>query len=270
MLKKVILGVMLIALSCAGASDAQELPEGLKCVVAGKAAKAEAAADYRGGKVYLCCGNCVKSFDKDSSKFATLANHQLVMTGQFEQTGCPISGGAVSEDQCVEVAGVKVHLCCGKCTAKINAAATDEEKIALVFANEAFEKSFAMKADYDLTDVKCFMMPKRDVKESKAVDHLDGKVFFCCPGCVKKWNKGSEKYATAANMQLVQTGQYKQTKCPISGGDVDESQSVEVDGVTVQFCCGNCKGKVASASTDEAKRELVFGAKSFEKGFAKK
>ncbi len=270
MFKKLLFGAMLLALTCVGSADAQDLPDDLKCIVAGKrAAKADVAADYRGGKVYMCCGNCAKSFAKDSSKFSTLANHQLVLTGQFEQTGCPISGGDVSEDQVVEVGGVKVAMCCGKCKAKVEAA-SDEEKVALVFANEAFEKSFAMKPAYDLTDVKCFMMPKRDVKESKAVDHLDGKVFFCCPGCVKKWNKDSTKFTTQANLQLVQTGQYTQTKCPISGGDVDEEQFVEVDGVKVHFCCGNCKGKVASAATDEAKRELVFGEKMFAKGFEKK
>lgn len=270
MLKTATTAICLMAVTFVGTLSAQDLPEGLKCIIAGKPAKASAAADYRGGKVYVCCNSCVGKFEKDPSKFATAANMQLIQTGQFEQTQCPISGGDVDKDQSLEVDGVSVAFCCGKCKAKVDGAKTDADKRELVFGEKMFEKSFAKKADYDLTDVKCFMMPKRDVKESKAVDHRDGKVFFCCPGCVKKWNKDSSKYEEMANVQLVQTGQYEQTQCPISGGDVDESQTVEVDGVKVAFCCGNCKKKVESASTDEAKRELVFGTKAFEKGFEKK
>ncbi len=268
MLKKLIAAAMLVALTFATGADAQQLPEGTKCVVAGKTAKAEAVADYRGGKVYMCCDHCVETFAKDSTKFATVANEQLVQTGQFKQTACPISGGGVDEEQFCEVDGVKVLFCCGKCKAKVESAEGDAKR-ELVFANASFEKSYAMKPAYDLTDIKCFMMPKKDVKEAKSVDHRDGKVFFCCPGCVKKWNKDPAKFETLANLQLVKTGQFKQTKCPISGGDIDETQFSEVDGVKVSFCCGNCKGKVDSASSDEAKRELVFGAKMFEKGFAK-
>ena len=270
MLKKVIAAALFVAFALTLTLDAHELPEGLKCVVAGKPAKASAAADYRGGKVYLCCDHCVEEFARDSSKFETLANLQLVLTGQFEQTGCPISGGDVDEEQFCEVAGLKIFMCCKDCKAKVDSAKTEEQKIELVFANDAFEKSFALKKSWDIKDVKCFIMPKRDVKESKSVDYRDGKVFFCCPDCVKKWNEDPAKYKDLANLQLVQTGQFKQTMCPISGGDIDEEQFSEVDGVKVFFCCSNCKGKVDSASTDEAKRALVFGEKGFEKGFARK
>ncbi|QEG24307.1 hypothetical protein [Mariniblastus fucicola] len=270
MYQKMLSFAALAALLFTGFVQAQELPEDAKCIVAGKPAKAEAAADYRGGKVFLCCDHCVETFNKDSSKFAVLANHQLVQTGQFNQTACPVSGGDISEEQSCKVGGTEVFFCCGKCKAKVETAATEEEKRELVFANETFEKSFEKKPSYDLKDVKCFMMPKKGVKEDKVVEHRKGKVFFCCPGCVKKWNEEPAKYESMANHQLVKTGQFKQTACPISGGDIDEEQSVEIDGVKVAFCCQNCKGKVESASTDEAKRELVFGSKLFEKGFAKK
>lgn len=58
----------------------------VKCVVNPKAAAKEAnVAEYKGGKVYTCCGGCLAKFKKDSSKFATFANHQLVATKQFKQ-----------------------------------------------------------------------------------------------------------------------------------------------------------------------------------------
>ena len=271
MFRNVIFLAMLVAVPSTATIEAQQLPEGLKCVVAtDKAATSEASADYRDGKVFFCCDECAKSFTEDNSKYSTLANQQLVLTGQFEQTSCPVASGDVNKEAFIEIDGVKVYLCCEKCKAAIEAEADDEAKRALVFADEVFEKSFAKKPSWDLTDVKCFIIPKRDVKESKVVDHLDGKVFFCCPGCVSKWKKTPEKFTAVANLQLVQTGQYQQTKCPISGGDLDDEQVAEVDGQKVKFCCEHCVGKVAAASTDEAKRELVFGEKRFAKGFEKK
>ena len=269
MLRNLSFLAVLVSFSLTGLAQAQELPEGLKCFVGGKDADAKVAVEYRGANVYLCCEECAKAFSSDTSKYAVQANQQLVLTGQFEQTKCPIAGKDFDESETAEVDGIKVFLCCENCTAKV-AAVGKEGAAELVFADEVFEKSFAAKTKWDLADIKCFMMPKRDVKESKAVDHHDGKVFFCCPNCVKKWNKAPEKYVTQGNLQLVQTGQYEQTKCPISGGDLDDEQVAEVDGVTVKFCCGNCQGKVASASTEEAKRELVFGEKRFAKGFEKK
>ena len=261
---------MLILISTCSVGNAQEMPEGLKCFVGNKDASATATADYRGGKVYLCCEECVKSFVEDTEKYAAQANEQLVLTGQFEQKSCPINGGDFDENEFVEVDGIKIYLCCENCKAKATTESGEDGTRALIFSDDVFEKSFAPKTKWDLTDIKCFMMPKREVKESKAVDHLEGKVFFCCPNCVKKWNSDPESYTTQANLQLVQTGQYHQTKCPISGGDLDDSKVADVDGVEVKFCCVNCLRKANAASTDEAKRELVFGEKRFEKGFEKK
>ena len=56
------LAVVLVASSV---SNAQDLT-GVKCILNGKkSAKASASVDYQGGKVYFCCGNCVKAFKAD-------------------------------------------------------------------------------------------------------------------------------------------------------------------------------------------------------------
>lgn len=249
---------------------AQEIAD-VKCVMNGdNAANMEFAAEYRDAKVYFCCEHCASSFAEDSSEYTTKANHQLVLTGQFIQTMCPITGEAVAEGVTTELAAIEIGLASEEAKEKLEAIEDIEEKVALVFADEVFEASFKVKPAYTIDGVKCFMMPKKDVKESKFVEYAGGKVFFCCPGCVKKFNKDPESYATQANEHLVLTGQFVQTKCPISGGDIDPEQVSEVAGSEVAFCCKNCKAKVDGASTDEAKKELVYGAKSFEKGFAKK
>ena len=116
-----------------------------------------------------------------------------------------------------------------------------------------------------LDGVKCLMMPDKAVKEDKAVDYKEGKVYFCCPGCVKKFSENKDKYEAKANQQLVRTGQYKQEVCVFSGEKIDEKQSIEVGGTKVSFCCGNCKGKAEKMEGDKQVEEL-FGKNAFEKG----
>lgn len=266
------LAAVLVASSVANAQDLT----GVKCILNGKkSAKASAYVDYQGGKVYFCCGNCVKAFKadmklKDKAKHTTKANHQLVVTGQFTQKGCPISGGAVDASKVTEIGGAKVAFCCGNCLGKVNSAQGLEAKAGLVFSKTAFAKGFEKKkAEVNLESINCLLMKKRKVVEAKSVDYKDGKVYFCCDRCVKKYSGSPAKFDTLANHQLVASGQYHQIGCPISGGDVDEDQAAVVGGITVKLCCGKCKAKVEGAASEEAKIELVFGKKRFDKAFAK-
>src|SRR5262245_43376064 len=80
--------------------------EGIKCPVSGKAAKAASSVDYKGGKVYLCCDGCPDAFKKDTAKFATKANMQLVATGQAKQVKCPVAGKDINPATGIEVSGV--------------------------------------------------------------------------------------------------------------------------------------------------------------------
>lgn len=139
---------------------------------------------------------------------------------------------------------------------------------AMIFAASlvALVSAAITAADVDLKDVKCIMNPKAAAKAETGVEFKEGKVFFCCNNCAGKFKADKEKFATKANHQMVATGQYKQEKCPLSGGKLNAEQSVKVGGVSVQFCCGNCKGKVAGAEGDE-QAEMVFGEKAFGKGF---
>jgi len=119
----------------------------------------------------------------------------------------------------------------------------------------------------DMEGVKCILNPDVDAKAESSAEHMKGKVYFCCNGCVKKFNADPEKYMAAANHQLVATGQYKQKACPFSGGAVTDGNSVKVGETEVGMCCGNCKGKVEGTEDMAAKVEMVFAKASFEKGF---
>ena len=145
MIKKAMSGVAVLLIAAATVVAAEVNLEGVKCVVAPKAASASKAVDYKGGKVYMCCGGCVGKFKSNTAKYAEKANHQLVATKQFAQKGCPFSGGPVNESTVVELAGTKVGFCCNNCKGKFTSAGDDAAKMKLVFSDAAFKKAFAKK-----------------------------------------------------------------------------------------------------------------------------
>jgi len=109
----------------------------------------------------------------------------------------------------------------------------------------------------------------RAIKKEHTVDYKGGKVFFCCPNCPKGFKADNEKHALNANHQLVASRQFRQAKCPISGGKLDKKTAISVAGARVAFCCNNCKGKVAGAK-GEAQLTLVFSETAFKKALFKK
>ena len=77
------------------------------------------------------------------------------------------------------------------------------------------------------------------------------------------------KYSAKANLQLVQTKQFRQTKCPVSGSKVNKEQTIKVSGVKVGFCCDKCKGTLEAASKEDQLTK-IFGDAVFTKAFAVK
>jgi YHS domain-containing protein len=137
---------MLLATVVVAAEDSKVDLKGIKCPVSGAQAKdiAGSSRDYKGAKVYFCCDNCPRAFDKDTAKFATKANKQLVDTKQAEEVKCPLSGQDLNPDTAIEVAGTKVCFCCNMCKGKVEKAKGDEQ-LDLVFGDKAFEKGFKVK-----------------------------------------------------------------------------------------------------------------------------
>lgn len=146
MLRSVILGALFGAIVAIPALQAEDKPElkDAKCVVSGKAVDADKSADYEGAKVYFCCDNCPKAFAKDTKKFASKANAQLVLTKQAKQVKCPFSGKDIDESKTVKVAGVEVAFCCGNCQGKAEKA-EGEKQLDMVFGESAFKKGFEVE-----------------------------------------------------------------------------------------------------------------------------
>lgn len=154
MLKRIVSAAAMCGLLAGvvvAAEKAEVKLDGVQCVVAPKAAKAEKSASYKEGTVYFCCDGCKGKFEKDTAKYATKANKQLVATKQYEQKACPLTGNKTNPEKTVKVDGVVVAFCCGNCQGKV-AAAEGEEQVALVFAEKPFEKGFTAKKEKEGDD----------------------------------------------------------------------------------------------------------------------
>src|SRR5690606_35046311 len=79
------------------------------------------------------------------------------------------------------------------------------------------------------------------INKDHSLAYKEAKVYFCCPNCPKAFEKDPAKFATNANLQLVQTEQAVEKKCPLTGRPLNKAQTVKIKGLDVQFCCANCK-----------------------------
>jgi len=145
----VLLAAMVLVTAQAGDATAAETKDKkfeAKCPVSGAKAKQDQTADYKEAKVYFCCGNCKKAFEKDAQKHAVKANAQLVSTGQYVQTNCPLTGGPMKKK--LKVAGVDIQVCCGGCKNKASKA-EDTAALAMIFGEKSFKKGFKKKKAAD-------------------------------------------------------------------------------------------------------------------------
>lgn len=123
--------------------------------------------------------------------------------------------------------------------------------------------SVATAEKIDISKVKC-LISGAAAKEDKASEWKDGKVYFCCENCQKKFDGDKKAYAAKANHQLVATAQVEQKLCPFSGGNLNKDASIEFNGAKIGFCCNNCKGKAEKMKDDEKLAQL-FGEDAFAK-----
>ena len=108
-----------------------------------------------------------------------------------------------------------------------------------------------------------------DAKKEQTAKYKEKDVYFCCEKCKAKFEADSAEYSTKANHQLVQTKQFRQIQCPLTGGKINKEQSAKVEGVKVTFCCEKCKGAI-EAVTKEEQLTKIFSEEVFTKAFAAK
>ena len=134
------MSIILVAMVSLNAGDKDKKKHEVTCVVSGETIDETEYTNYKKGKVYFCCGGCKADFDEASATFAVAANYQLVATGQYMQTNCPVSGRDLNPKKVVKVANADVTFCCGNCQGKTNKA---EDKMAFIFTDVSFDKGFS-------------------------------------------------------------------------------------------------------------------------------
>jgi YHS domain-containing protein len=150
---------------------------------------------------------------------------------EFKAT-CPVSGRPAIETASVELKdGTSVYFCCENCP-------------------KAFEKNpkkFALKVNAQLlqteqiVQVACPITGKPVNKET-TFEAGDMKVGMCCKNCLGKVAKADDeaKLKLLFSEAAFKKGFTTQTKCPVSGKDIDPTAKVEYKGENVYFCCPNC------------------------------
>ena len=149
MFKKIFTALFLVSATLIANDDPKN--KTITCVVSGdKINKSELKdhdfSTYKDGKVYFCCGGCKMDFDDAPKNFSSKANYQLVATGQYVQTGCPITGDTPGHThhgkkdvRKVTVEGMNVDLCCPGCLKKFD---KSSDKFSLLFSDKAYKKGF--------------------------------------------------------------------------------------------------------------------------------
>lgn len=119
---------------------------GIKCVVSGKPVSGKYFAHYKQARVFFDCNSSRLAFESGRKKFATKANHQLAVTGQYVQSVCPVKLLEISANSSTtQIAGLKIRACCGGCLARL-ASKSPERQIEFLFSDSQFEKTFVFNA----------------------------------------------------------------------------------------------------------------------------
>lgn len=120
-----------------------------------------------------------------------------------------------------------------------------------------------------LAGIKCVVSGKQTTQKYHA-DHKRGKVYFDCNASRIAFQADKRQFGTKANHQLVVTKQYIQTKCPISKNRIstEDSFTASVAGVSIRFCCQECKTSFLEQYKSPAQIEALFAQSNFHSFFA--
>ena len=140
-----------------------------------------------------------------------------------------------------------------------------KRQLIILFTLALSSLAFGLEEGKIEVKVKC-VISGDEIDKEEYTKYKDGKVYFCCGGCKSDFEEDASKFTSAANYQLVATGQYVQGSCPLTARKNKADNALAVDGVSVTFCCNNCLKK-AKKSTDKV--SMLFSDATFDKSFGK-
>jgi YHS domain-containing protein len=105
-----------------------------------------------------------------------------------KQTHCPVMGGKIDSTTFTDIQGQRVYHCCPMCSKKLK---SDPDK----YFEQASKDSIIFKNIQTICPVS-----GKELKEKKVFTDYNGRrVYFCCEGCIPKFNKEPQKYLKILN-----------------------------------------------------------------------
>ena len=134
------------------------------------------------GPVYFCCKGCPDKYKADPKKYAekVAAQRKALAAMPKVQVTCPVSGKPVDKKVFIEKDGKKIYFCCKECPPQY-------EKDPAKFAGK-LAASYAYQT-------KCPVTGEGISPGAFATLDNGMKIYFCCGGCISKFEKDLAKYA---------------------------------------------------------------------------
>jgi len=144
---------------------------------------------------------------------------------------CPVMDKPVDFSLKVMTDEGPVYMCCEPCI-------TVYKQNPAKFADRVAKQRAAL-AKMKRVQVNCPVTGK-PINPDVYTETKDGKVYFCCAGCIGKYKKDPAKYKA----KLADSYTY-QTTCPVMGGEIDPTVYTDLPGgKRVYFCCPGCIDKL--------------------------
>ena len=115
-----------------------------------------------------------------ASSATVLASPPPAIEGQakIKQTLCPVMGGEIDSSIYTDIQGQRVYHCCGMCSDRLKA---DPDRY--------FEKSAAEGVLFQNIQTTCPISNEDLEGKTVFVDYKGRRIYFCCEGCVPKFEK---------------------------------------------------------------------------------
>jgi len=99
------------------------------------------------------------------------------------QTHCPVMGGKIDSSVYTDIQGQRVYHCCPACSKPL---VKDPDKY--------FQKAAAEGVLFENIQTHCPVSGEALKKKEAYVDYEGRRIYFCCEGCLSKFEKDPQKY----------------------------------------------------------------------------
>ena len=103
-------------------TTAEEVKSQTTCPVTGDEIDKKFYADYKGKRIYFCCGNCAAEFKKDPAGYVKKLTDEGVTLQNTPkpQTMCPVMNAKIDKKLFVDHQNKRVYFCCSHCIKEFN------------------------------------------------------------------------------------------------------------------------------------------------------